>query len=492
MIFPVVATNLPLNLKTHNNSLTPVLACLLVGFALGSHGAQSSRPRPNIVFVIADQWRAQAFGFAGDPNVRTPNLDRLSRERGTVVFDHALSSVPVCCPARASILTGQRALTHGVFMNDVPLSPNAVTLGKVLRDAGYDTGYIGKWHLNGDGRSSFIPRERRQGFDYWKALECTHDYNHSFYYADGPEKLKWEGYDAMAQTRDARQYLRDHAKSPRPFLLFLAWGPPHDPYQTATPPYRALYDPAQLQLNPNVPPQMRDAARQMLAGYYAHCSALDACLGELRATLRATGLETNTLLVFTADHGDLLGAHGSRNKQQPYDEAIRVPLLFHWPAGFGDRRARTTHELLASEDLMPTLLGLCRVPIPKTVEGLDFSGFLRGGKSPSPGAALLSCVAPFGQWTRQVGGKEYRGLRTARYTYVRDLDGPWLLFDDARDPWQTNNLAGHPKFLKLQAKLEAALRRRRAATHDQFLPGTAYLRQWGYTVDATGTVPYTP
>ena len=79
--------------------------------------------------------------------------------------------------------------------------------------------YIGKWHVDGHGRSEFIPRERRQGFDYWKVLECTHDYNHSAYYADGPEKLHWEGYDAIAQTRDAQQYLRDHAQSQKPFLL---------------------------------------------------------------------------------------------------------------------------------------------------------------------------------------------------------------------------------------------------------------------------------
>src|SRR5205085_5520374 len=118
--------------------------------------------------------------------------------------------------------------TTGVFLNDVPLAPNAVTNAKVLRDAGYDTAYIGKWHLNGDGRSRFIPRERRQGFDYWKVLECTHEYNHSAYYSDGPEKFLWTGYDAIAQTKDAEQYIRDHAKIRKPFFLVLAWGPPHD------------------------------------------------------------------------------------------------------------------------------------------------------------------------------------------------------------------------------------------------------------------------
>ena len=102
-------------------------------------------------------------------------------------------------------------------MNDVPLSPDAITLGKVFKQGGYDTAYIGKWHVDGHGRSSFIPRERRQGFDYWKVLECTHNYNNSFYYGDTPEKLTWEGYDAIAQTQDAQRYIREHARAEKPF-----------------------------------------------------------------------------------------------------------------------------------------------------------------------------------------------------------------------------------------------------------------------------------
>jgi len=121
---------------------------------------------PNVLVIIADQWRFDAFGYAGNPDVRTPNLDRMARE--SVRFVNGISTCPVCSPMRASFLTGQRPLTHGVFLNDVPLDPNATTIGKILSKAGYDTAYIGKWHLNGDGRSEFIPRERRQNFDYWK------------------------------------------------------------------------------------------------------------------------------------------------------------------------------------------------------------------------------------------------------------------------------------------------------------------------------------
>ena len=141
---------------------------------------------------------------------------------------------------------------------------------------------------------------------------------------------------------------------------------------------------------------------------------------------------------------------------------------------------------------MPTLLGLVGVPIPSSVEGRDFSGYLRGGPAPGDGAVLISCVAPFGQWTRRQGGREYRGVRTTRYTYVRDLAGPWLLFDDTRDPWQQHNLIGRPRYARLQAELEATLQHKLAAAHDAFLPGDRYLAQWGYRVDGSGTVPYAP
>ena len=205
---------------------------------------------PNVVLIFADQWRAQAFGYAGDPNVQTPNLDALARR--SVNCTHAVSGCSVCSPARASLLTGQYPLTHGVFVNDVELGQDATSIAQAFSAGGYDTAYIGKWHVNGRGRSSYIPPERRQGFEYWKVLECTHDYNHSAYYAgDSDEQLVWEGYDALAQTRDAQAYLRNRGTNP--FLLVLSWGPPHAPYHTAPEEYQAMYDPATITLRPNVP-----------------------------------------------------------------------------------------------------------------------------------------------------------------------------------------------------------------------------------------------
>jgi arylsulfatase A-like enzyme len=468
------------------------LGLIFAGTALRAGNVFAPTPsrsgKPNVVFIIADQWRAQAFGFAGDPNVRTPNLDRFERE--CVNFTQAISALPVCSPTRATLLTGQRPLTHGVFINDVPLNPDAVTIAKVLATAGYDTGCIGKWHVDGHGRSDFIPRERRQGFDYWKVLECTHIYNNSAYYADEPEKLKWDGYDAIAQTRDAQRYLEARAQTGRPFLLWLSWGPPHNPYETAPAKYQFMYSPEKIRLRENVPPEEQSVTRKDLAGYYAHCTALDDCIGDLLTTLKNTGLADNTIVVFTSDHGDMLGSHGMQQKQRPYEESARVPMLFRLPRTVGIKPGRVT-ATIDTEDVMPTLLRLCGQPIPKSVEGLDFTGYLRGGEDPSGGAAVVQCPSPFGEFTRPMGGREYRGVRTQRYTYVRDLNGPWLLFDNETDPAQLTNLVGRPERADLQAQLDRQLSRKLAAAHDDFHPGPDYIAKWGYKVDASGTMPYT-
>jgi arylsulfatase A-like enzyme len=447
-------------------------------------------PKPNLIFVFADQLRYQALGFAGDANVRTPHLDRLAGE--CLNFSGAISGAPVCCPARASLLTGQYPDQHGVFMNDVCLNNGATSLAQASAAAGYDTAYIGKWHLDGHGRSNYIPPERRQGFDFWEVLECTHDYNHSPYYAgNDPTKRYWDGYDAEAQTREAQRYMREH-RSDKPFLLVLSWGPPHNPYETAPEQYRRLYDPATLTLRPNIPPDFEAQARRDLAGYYAHISALDALTGDLLRTLDETGSADDTLFVFWSDHGDMLGSQGQWRKQRPWEESIRVPLLLRWPAQFG-RGRREVDALINTPDLMPTLLDLCSVPIPSTAAGTNFAPYLRG-QAPAPVGAdgvLLACYQPFGEYTRMHGGREYRGVRTHRHTYARDLRGPWLLYDNFSDPFQQHNLIDTPAASAIQPELDRQLNLLLDRYHDEFLPGETYVQRWGYTLDQTGTVPYT-
>ncbi len=230
-----------------------------------------------------------------------------------------------------------------------------------------------------------------------------------------------------------------------------------------------------------------DTARSTLAGYYAHISALDAALGWLLDALDRAGIAEDTLLVLTSDHGDLVGSHGGWDKQRPFEECVRVPFLLRWPGPLG-RRGSEAPAPIDAQDIMPTLLSLCGLPVPDSVEGLDYADHVRGGPDPGDGAAVLLCPAPFGNWPRSAGGREYRGLRTPRHTYVRTLDGPWLLYDNAADPCQLDNLCGRPEHAALQARLDAHLSRKLAERGDEFLPAAAYLEGWGYEVDERGCI----
>jgi arylsulfatase A-like enzyme len=446
-----------------------------------------SVPKPNVILVFGDQWRAQDTGYAGNAQVQTPHLDRFAAE--SVNATHAVSGCSVCSPARASLLTGQYPLTHGIFVNDVCLQNSATSLAQAFKAGGYDTAYIGKWHIDGHGRSNYIPPDRRRGFEYWKVLECTHNYNQSYYYAgDSDEKLEWETYDAQAQTTDAQQFIRDH-RGDNPFLMVLSWGPPHAPYETAPEKYRAKYRPEDIQLRANVPPEKAADAAEWIAGYYAHCTALDDCMADLLQTLEDQGIAENTIVLFFSDHGDMLGSQGLDKKQKPWEESIRVPFLLRYPDLLGTE-SRDVDARIDIPDIMPTLLGLCQLEIPDSVEGLDFSAYLCGGEDPSDGAALLSCPHPFGQWHRQIGGREYRGLRTKRYTYARSLQGPWLLYDNEADPYQMENLVGRPDAAELLKELDQCLNARLSLMGDEFLTGDDYLQLWGYEVDEQETVPY--
>jgi arylsulfatase A-like enzyme len=440
--------------------------------------------RPNIVFVFADQLRPQALGYAGNPVVESPRIDALSTE--SVAFTNAVACAPVCTPFRACLLTGRYPLSHGLFLNDVRLPVEEVTLAEVLREAGYDTAYIGKWHLDGPERAGFTPPgPRRQGFDYWAVGNCTHDYMHSLYYRDTPEPLYWEGYDAHAQAREACEYIRAHGDE-RPYCLFLSWGPPHNPYQAVPQEYLDRYDPAEIPLRPNV----TAPNRQALAGYYAHVSALDDALGWILDALEETGQAEDTIVVFTSDHGDMLGSHGVWRKQWPWDESVCIPLLVRYPAGRddADSHQRQVHVPFSVVDLMPTLLSLCGAPIPDAVEGTDLAHLIRGGNGPAPASALIMSVAPFGE---QPEGPEWRGVRTDRYTYAETLDGPWLLYDNLRDPYQLENRVGQADVASLQEALAEELRGWLARTDDPFVAAEEHRRRWGYVVNERNEIPYT-
>ncbi len=440
---------------------------------------------PNLVFVFADQWRAQAFGYAGDPNVRTPRVDAFSDE--ALNFGNAISGCPVCCAYRASLMSGRQVFSHGVFLNDVRPRIAGPSFADALSSGGYDTAYIGKWHCSGGARLESPAPDLRSGFRFWRGVECAHEYNDSIYYDERGGFHRWKGYDAEAQTREAVEFIRTR-DSRRPFALFLSWGPPHSPYDTAPAEFRALYQEDSIRLRPNVTAEFANEARSMLAGYYAHCSALDSCFGALLDALDAEGLRDGTAVVFTSDHGDMLRSQGRLNKQMPWDESVRVPFLFRWPAGCVVASSRC--EFIDAPDLMPSLLSLFGVGIPSSVEGRDLSGaFLGGAPDSSASATLLLNVYGFHQ-TFGDPKAEWRAVRTGRHSYVIGREGPWLLYDNIKDPFQLDNIVDRPEAAGTRSELAALLAKLMAERGDSFEPGVDYVERFGHHLNAKGDVPY--
>lgn len=482
--------------KYTNSILSISILTLAIFTGCSSSGNSGDREReaskkPNIIYVLADQWRAQAIGYANDPNVKTPNLDSLATK--SINFSNAVSVSPVCTPYRAALLTGRFPTSTGMFLNDLYLPEKELTMGEIYKQAGYNTAYIGKWHLDGHGRLSYIPQERRQGFDYWKANECTHNYNHSKYFAGNDTTARyWEGYDAFAQTSDAQQYINNHANDDNPFILILAYGVPHFPHGTAPERYKKMYNPDSIILRPNVPEGMVNKAKLEAEGYYAHCTALDSCIGALSSTINKAGINDNTIFIFTSDHGEMLGSQDipPKTKQRPWDESVKVPFLLHYPK-MPDNEGKVIDVPLNTPDILPTLLGLSGIDKPATIEGDDLSELITGEKTVEDmgeKVALIMSVAPIAD---DYSRDEYRGIRTSRYTYVHNLEGPWLLYDNQKDPYQMNNLIDDPEYKSLSNQLKKNLEDKLNSIGDDFQPREYYIEKWDYNVNANnGTIPY--
>ncbi|MFT5368585.1 MAG: arylsulfatase A-like enzyme [Candidatus Latescibacterota bacterium] len=448
--------------------------------------------KPNVVYILTDQWRAKATGYNGDPNAITPHIDKLASE--SINFANAIGTSPVCTPARAALLTGRFPTTTGVFMNDVSLSPDENSIGKAFKSGGYDTAYIGKWHVDGHGRASYIPPERRQGFDYWKVLECTHDYQNSQYYDNNDPEIKtWPGYDAFAQTDDAQTYIKEHTNTDKPFFLMLSLGPPHFPHHNAPKAYQKMFSPDTVTFAPNVvfdDPEIETYTRKEAAGYYAHIAALDTCVRDLVATIKTQGLEENTILIFVSDHGEMMGAHNKSpyTKQIFWDESCHVPFLLRYPPLTKNCTHKKNMTPLGTVDIMPTLLSLCGLDIPDTVEGADLSVCVRDHIELESHAALYMSISPFSN--RNHLDPAYRAIRTHCYTFVKTNGNEEYLFDDVNDPYQLNNLANTPKAKDIQTQLTQELSQQLEKIDDPFKENSYYLEKWGYEVDEHGAVPY--
>ena len=474
--------------KTVRTTAATLGTIALIGLMSGcSSNTTDTNSKPNIVFVLTDQWRAQATGYSGDPNLvgRTPNLDRIA-DSG-INFRNAVSTTPVCTPYRAALLTGQYPTTTGMIFNDLHLPEEAYTMAEMFKESGYTTAYIGKWHLDGMIRDQYTPPERRQGFEYWKALEVSHEYNTLFYYeGDNPEKKQWPGYGPWAETDDAISYIEQQAGGDKPFLLVLAVGAPHFPHNSAPEDMQALFRAEDIVLRDNVTDEFKDSARIEAAGYYAHIAAMDTAIGKLHAAIEDAGIAGDTIFVFTSDHGEMMGSQGwwPKQKQVAWAESVKVPFLLQYPAKFGHEKV-VVDAPINTPDILPTLLVMAGIDVPDSIEGEDMAYAIGDDEAAKNKAALVMHVSPFaGDFD------EYRGIYTSRFAYVETLDGPSMLFDMDEDPLQLNNLVDDPEFAALQARLELSLQRELEKIGDKFMPRQYYIDKWNYKLNEYGHIPY--
>jgi arylsulfatase A-like enzyme len=423
--------------------------------------------RPNLLLVFSDEHRA--CSLPGEPysEVGAPYLQRLAREG--ISFRNCISNYPLCSPYRAMLLSGRWPLQTGVVDNAIGLRNDEFSLGEAFRQAGYRTGYIGKWHLSPDHRDrEFIPAgPARHGFEDWQVWSTTNKPHFDRAFTFDPEtreRIRPLGYSATLMTDAALDFIGAHVGAP--WMLVLSWGPPHAPFEDAPPETLRLYDPDALQFRPNVPSRVPPDIRRYLRGYYAHISALDAELGRLLRKLDETGQSTDTVLVYTSDHGSMLGSHGFNGKRLPFEEACRVPFLLRYPKEVPANR--DSDVLLSAIDLFPSLCGLAGVPVPAHCEGSDFSAAMRGrAATPGPQSSLLMHVAK----ANAEGSRSaplFRGVRTDRFTYAVADDGRWCLYDNRDDPYQLRNLIGDTAHAKTADDLDELLARWLKQARDPF------------------------
>lgn len=478
-------------------------ACLLAAIPAYRMQAQHiEQQRPNLLVVMADQFRGDAFGFRGKEAVKTPCFDRFASQ--AVVFTQAVSSYPVSSPARGMFLSGAYPHVNGVLTNcqsqsatqNVELRQDLTCWSDILKQEGYQTAYIGKWHLdkpvkpyvdcaNNRGAmawNEWCPPQRRHGFDYWTAYG-TYDQHlrplywntdggrQDFYYVDqwGPE------YEADL----AIQYLDSIRGSDKPFAMMVSMNPPHTGYELVPERYKLLYRDLnvdsiaaslpQLQGKPN----FAQMFKRSLADYYACITGVDEQFGRIVEALKRNGQYDHTIVVFVSDHGDSMGMHENIGKNIFYEEAVRIPFFL----AYGDHIApRMDNDLLISiEDFCPTVLSLMGLKdrIPATVQARDLSEQVKGSREQMPDGQLYMRYNAVNETGTNVDNG-LRGFRTLTYTYaVRFKQGKVVerfLFDRKKDPSQLENIVErHPE---VADGLHARMMKRLVETND---PAAAFL-----------------
>ena len=401
-----------------------------------------TKDRPNVVVFFSDQQRWDSSGLHGNPLDLMPHFDRMARH-GTHVAN-SFTCQPVCGPARACLQSGQYATSIGVYRNGIPLPTNATTLANCFADGGYETGYIGKWHLGKPDQLGPVAPEYRGGYDYWLAaqtLEFVSDSYDTRLYDNDNGEVKLPGYRIDALTDAAIRYIDNHQS--KPFFLFLSYIEPHfqnhlDDYP---PPdgYRERY------AGRWIPPDLAalgGSTHQHLGGYWGMIKRLDEALGRLLDALKSLDLLEHTIVLFTSDHGCHFKTRNSEYKRSCHESSIRVPTAITGPGFMGGGHV---HQLVSLVDLPPTLLDAAGLLIPSTMQGQSIRPLLRGQTKIWPEQVFVQISEA------EVG----RAVRTKRWKYsvvaphrdpARDIHSDryveQCLYDLEFDPYELTNLIG--------------------------------------------------
>ena len=480
-----------------------------------------NKQQPNLVFVFPDEFRQQAIGFMGQDPVVTPNLDALGAQ--SLVLTRAVSNCPICSPYRAMLFSGKYPISNGVVTNcysdtiphGIELKNDERCLPDVLHDVGYHQGYIGKLHLHlpkeentpytegwrGEpGKGTFWdaytpPGPGRHGIDFWYSYGCCDQHLTPHYWtgeAGVDERTDVREWSVKHETDVAIDYIRNSGGAFRepgkPFALFIAHNPPHMPFDQVPPEYRDAYadkTAADLLNRPNVAQEDTDPrAFRSVVNYFAAITGVDEQFGRILAVLEDEGFAEDTIVVFTSDHGDMMGSHGLMGKDVWYDESLLVPFIIRWPGKISPGK---DDLLFGTPDIMPTLLGLMGLSasIPPRTEGSDYSEAFLGHPCDRPASAFYFFSAP--QFPDR---PDRRGVRTDRYTFVVtrcDQGDELVLHDNVEDPYQLENMAAQePGIVR---SLTAELNRWLSKTNDPW----PFIRkgppQQGAEDDARGRAP---
>ncbi|MBN1864921.1 MAG: sulfatase-like hydrolase/transferase [Victivallales bacterium] len=426
--------------------------------------------KPNIVYFFTDQQRWDTCGCYGQRMDITPNLDRMAAEG--VRFENAFTCQPVCGPARACIQTGKWATEVGCHTNHRMLPINEPTIAKRLSAAGYEVGYIGKWHLASCGerggaddfREKPVPVERRGGYkDFWLAsdvLEFTsHGYDGHMFDQEGDKREFPEGrYRADAQTDWAIEYLESRTLD-KPFFLFLSYIEPH--HQNDRNCYEGPKGSKERFKNFDVPGDLADTEgnwRSEYPDYLGCCSSLDQNLGRILAKLAEMGIEDNTLVIFTSDHGSHFKTRNSEYKRSCHDGCTRIPMVLRGPGFTG---GRTVDNMASLIDTPATVVKAAGLEVPESFGGRPLQDAVAGTHDWPEEVFIQISESQVGRavrtkkWKYSVRAEEKKGSDPDSDTYTEDF-----LYDIENDPNEKNNLIANPEYREIRKKLAKTLKHR--------------------------------